>query len=88
MSISNKSGSGDHCAYVLSCIRLLRLHGLWPPAPLSMGFSRQEYWIGLQFPPPVDFPDPGIKLASPTLAGGFLGSQSSLCQVPNHVIVK
>ena len=31
-------------------------------APLSMGFSRQEYWSGLPFPPPGDLPDPGIKL--------------------------
>ena len=30
-------------------------------APLSMGFSRQEYWSGLPFPPPGDLPDPGIK---------------------------
>ena len=43
-------------------------------APLSMGFSRQEYWSGLSCPPPGDFPDPGIKpasLTSPTLAGMF-----------------
>ena len=36
-------------------------------APLSMGFSRQEYWSGLPCPPPGDLPDPGIKPASPTL---------------------
>ena len=36
-------------------------------APLSMGFSRQEYWSGLPFPSPRDHPDPGIKLRSPTL---------------------
>ena len=39
-------------------------------APLSMGFSRQEYWNGLSFPPPGDLPDPGIEptsLASPVL---------------------
>ena len=30
-------------------------------APLSMGFSRQEYWIGLPFPTPGDLPDPGIE---------------------------
>ena len=30
-------------------------------APLSMGFSRQEYWSGLLFPTPGDLPDPGIK---------------------------
>ena len=41
-------------------------------APLSTGFSRQEYWSGLPFPPPRDLPDPGIKpasLASPAVAG-------------------
>jgi len=32
---------------------------------LSMGFSRQEYWSGLPFASPGDFPDPGIKPASP-----------------------
>ena len=36
-------------------------------APLSMGFSRQEYWSGLPFPPPGDLPDPGIELPSPAL---------------------
>ena len=35
--------------------------------PLSMGFSRQEYWSGLLFPSPGDLPDPGIKPGSPTL---------------------
>ena len=40
-------------------------------APLSMGFSRQEYWSGLPFPPPGDLPDPGIHPGSPALAGGF-----------------
>ena len=33
-------------------------------APLSMGFSRQEYWSGLPFPFPGDLPDPGTELAS------------------------
>ena len=36
-------------------------------ALLSMGFSRQEYWSGLPFPSPGDFPDPGIKPGSPAL---------------------
>ena len=36
-------------------------------APLSMGFSRQEYWCGLPFPSPGDLPDPGIKPGSPIL---------------------
>ena len=42
--------------------------------PLSMGFSRQEYWSGLPCPPPGDLPNPGIEpvsLASPALAGAF-----------------
>ena len=30
-------------------------------APLSMGFPRQEYWNGLSYPPPENFPDPGIE---------------------------
>jgi len=32
-----------------------------------MGFSRQEYWSGLPFPPPGDLPDPGIEPRSPAL---------------------
>ena len=44
-------------------------------APLSMGFSRQEYWSGLPFPPPGHLPDPGIKPMSPTLAGGFFTTE-------------
>ena len=39
-------------------------------APLSVEFSRQEYWSGLPFPPPGDLPDPGIAPGSPALAGG------------------
>ena len=43
-------------------------------APLSTGFSRQEYWSELPFPTPGDLPDPAIEPASPAspaLAGGF-----------------
>ena len=40
-------------------------------APLSMGFSRQEYWSRLPFPSPGDLPDPGIEPVSPALAGRF-----------------
>ena len=43
-------------------------------APLSMGFSRQEYCSGVPFPPSEDLPNPGIEpvsLVSPALAGGF-----------------
>ena len=64
------------CVCVLSCVQLLVTP--WTiahQAPLSMGFSRQEYWSGLPFPPPGDLPDPGIKPTSPTLAGGFFTTE-------------
>ena len=44
-------------------------------APLSMGFSRQEYWGGLPFPPPGDLPEPGIQPASPAMAGEFFTAE-------------
>ena len=43
-------------------------------APLSMGFSRQEYWSGLPFPSPGDLSDPGIKPASLTSPAWQAGS--------------
>ena len=49
-------------------------------APLSMGFSRQEYWSGLPGPSPGDLPDPGIEptsLVSPALAGGFFTTSTT-----------
>ena len=36
-------------------------------APLSLGFSKQEYWSGLPCPPPGNLPDPGIEPRSPAL---------------------
>ena len=53
-------------------------------APQSMGFSRQEYWSGLPYPPPGDLPDPGIKpvsLISPALAGRFI-TTSAIWEAP------
>ena len=44
-------------------------------APLSMGFSRQEYSSGLPFPSPGDLPDPGIEPRSPTLQADGLTSE-------------
>ena len=54
-------------------------------APLSMGFSRQEYWSGLQCPPPEDLPDPEIEpasLMSPSLAEGFFFIFLNPCPEP------
>ena len=53
---------------MLSCFsRVWLFVTLWTvvfQAPLSMGFSRQEYWSGLPFPPPADLLDPGMELMS------------------------
>ena len=56
-------------------------------APLSMGFSRQEYWSGLPFPSPGDLPDPGIEpvsLASSALAGRFFTTAPHGKPLDNH----
>ena len=53
---------------------------LWPQAPVSMRFYRQEYWSGLSYPSPGDLLDPGIKpmsLVSPALAGGFFTTSTT-----------
>ena len=44
-------------------------------APLSMKFSRQEYWSGLPFPSPGDLPDPGMEPGSPALQADSLPSE-------------
>ena len=63
------------CRHAQSC----RLFGnLWTVAhqsPLFMKFSRQEYWSGLPFSTPRDFPDPRIKPWSPVLQEDSLLSQ-------------
>ena len=45
-------------------------------APLSMGFSRQEFWSGLPFPSPGDLPNPGIEPRSPSLQADALTSEA------------
>ena len=60
----------------LSCVQLFATP--WTVAyqgPPSMGFSRQEYWSGLPFPPPGDLPDPGIEPGSPALQADALPSE-------------
>ena len=44
-------------------------------APVSIGFSRQEYWSGLPFPSPGDLPNPGLELRSPALQADSLPSE-------------
>ena len=50
--------------------------------PLSMGFSRQEYWSGLPFPPQEDLPNPGIKPRSPALQADSLLTEPLLDMMP------
>ena len=61
---------------LLSRVRLfVTLWTVAHQAPLSMGFSRQEYWSGLPFPSPGDLPDAGIKPRSPTLQADSLPAE-------------
>ena len=53
-------------------------------APLSMGFSRQEYWSALPCPPPGDLPDPGIEPTSSPQTGGFFATESPGKPVCRH----
>ena len=62
------------------CLIFITLWTVAHQAPLSMGFSRQEYWSGLPCPPPGDLPNPGIEpmsLTSPALAGRFFTSSAT-----------
>ena len=68
----------NYIIYVQSHFSRVQLFAtLWTVAcksPLSMGFSRQEYWSGVSCPPPGDLPSPGIEpvsLMSPILGGRF-----------------
>ena len=69
------------CVSSFGCVQLFAT--LWTVAqqtPLSMGFSRQEYWSGLLCPPPGYLPDPGIEsasLLSPALANGFFTTSTT-----------
>ena len=63
-------------ASVLSCVQLFATpRTVAHQAALFMGFPRQGYWRGLLFPSPGDLPSPGIKPASPALAGGFFTAE-------------
>ena len=67
----NRSSRVQFCATLWTAAR---------QAPLSMEFSRQEYWSGLLCPPPGDLPDLGIELGSlmsPELADGFFTTSTT-----------
>ena len=64
-----------------SCVQLfVALWTIVHQAPLSMVFSKQEYWSGLPCPLPGDLPNPGIKTAClgfPALAGRFFTTNAT-----------
>ena len=63
------------CAQSLSHVLLFATPGTAAhQTPLSVGFSRQEYWSGLPCPPPGNLPGPGIELRSPALPSFAKGS--------------
>ena len=55
-----------------SCLTLVTPWTVACPAPLSMGFSRQEYWNGLPFPSPGGVPNPGTEPGSSALQADSL----------------
>ena len=77
-SLDNLNSASTVGTFVLSLLSRVQLFAtLWAvahQAPLSMGFSKQEYQSGLPFPSPGVLPNPGIEpafLISPALADGF-----------------
>ena len=76
-SLKSAAFAFPHCLICCSFVVQSQSHALlfatpWTvahQAPLSMGFSQQEFWSGLPFPSPGNLPDPGIKPMFPALAG-------------------
>ena len=87
-----EEADGKCCCYLL--VTKLCLAVPWTAAhqaPLSLGFSRQEYWAGLPFPSPGDLPHPGIEPVSPALAGIFFTTQPpgkpwEVCRQPYYEV--
>ena len=68
-------GAGGGGLVSKSCPTLVTPWTVACQAPLSMGFSRKEYWSGLPFLSPGDLPDPGIELGSPALQADDLPTE-------------
>ena len=66
-----------HAQSLQSCPTLCNPRTVAHQAPLSMGFSRQEYWSGLPCPSPEDLPNPEIEPASLALAGKFFTTSAT-----------
>ena len=77
------------CFVTQPCLTLCNPMDCSPPESQSMGFSRQEYWSGLPYPPPGDLPDPGIEpvsLMCLTLAGGLF-TTSTTWEAPRMIFI-
>ena len=72
------------CSVAELCPTLCNPLGVTHNAPLSMGFSRQEYWSGLPFPSPEDLLDPGIEPVSLVLASAFFTTQPP--EMPHEIV--
>ena len=84
-SLSNTVNLSNYCHAAVTvqlCPTLCKPMDIACQAPLSMGFSRQEYWSGLPFLPPGDLPGPGIEPKSPALTDGFFTTKP--LGKPNH----
>ena len=68
----NLKSSHDGDLVAKWCLALATPWSVAQQAPLSMGFSRQEYWSRLPFSSPGDLPDPGTELESPALQADSL----------------
>ena len=66
---------GCCCLVAKSWLTLMTSWTVAHQAPLSIRFSKEEYWSELPFPSPGALPDPGIKSAYPALAGRFFTTE-------------
>ena len=73
MCVATSSGGGG--LVTKSCPTLVTPRTVACPAPLSMGFSRQEYWSGLPFPSPAGCPGAGFEPGSPALQADSLPTE-------------
>ena len=71
-SRKNEEAGGGAGLVAQPCLTLVAPWTVARQAPLSVGFSRQEYWSGLPFPSPGNLPDPGIEPRSPALQADSL----------------
>ena len=78
ISLQSKGLSRVFSCVAVFCCSVVS-NSLWPhgphQAPPSLGFSREEYWSGLPYPPPGDLPNPGIEPRSPALQEDSLLSE-------------